>query len=93
MSKLKFAIVGCGRISYKHVEALINNEQDAILVATCDVVEEKAIERKDQYEKALPNANVKIYTDYMEMLKNEDIDVVTIATESGYHAKNAKVGS
>ena len=89
MTKLKFAIVGCGRISYKHVEALINNEQDAILVATCDIVKEKAVERKDQYEKALPNSNVKIYTDYMEMLKNEDIDVVTIATESGYHAKHA----
>ncbi|MFC0414041.1 Gfo/Idh/MocA family protein [Cytobacillus solani] len=89
MSKLKFAIVGCGRISYKHVEALINNEPDAILVATCDIVEEKAIERKDQYEKAFPNANVKIYTDYMKMIKNEDIDVVTIATESGYHAKHA----
>ena len=25
MKKLKFAIIGCGRISYKHVEALAKN--------------------------------------------------------------------
>ncbi|WML46191.1 Gfo/Idh/MocA family oxidoreductase [Neobacillus sp. PS3-40] len=89
MSKLKFAILGCGRISYKHIEALLNNDQDATLVAVCDIVESKAIERKEQYQKGLENSNVKVYTDYIEMLKNEDIDVVTIATESGYHAKHA----
>jgi UDP-N-acetyl-2-amino-2-deoxyglucuronate dehydrogenase len=89
MSKLKFAILGCGRISFNHIEALANNIQDAMLVAVCDIVESKAIERKEQYEKRIENANVKVYTDYMEMFKNEDIDVVTIATESGYHAKQA----
>ena len=29
MKKLKFAIIGCGRISYKHVEALSNNINEA----------------------------------------------------------------
>jgi UDP-N-acetyl-2-amino-2-deoxyglucuronate dehydrogenase len=89
MTKLNFAILGCGRISYKHIEALINNEPDAMLVAVCDVVESKAIERKEQYESVMTNSNVKVYTDYLEMLKNEDIDVVAIASESGYHAKHA----
>jgi UDP-N-acetyl-2-amino-2-deoxyglucuronate dehydrogenase len=89
MSKLKFAILGCGRISYKHVEALIKNNEDAELVSVCDVVEERASERKGQYEKVITNADVKVYTDYMEMLKRENIDVVAIATESGYHAKHA----
>lgn len=86
---MKFAILGCGRISFNHVVALINNRQDAELVAVCDIVEEKAIERKGQYEDAITNANVKVYTDHQKMLENEDIDVVTIATESGYHAKHA----
>ncbi|WP_082394789.1 Gfo/Idh/MocA family protein [Caloranaerobacter sp. TR13] len=89
MSKLKFTIIGCGRISYKHVEALINNKDDAELVALCDIVEEKAIERKKQYENVIKNANVKVYTDYIKMLEKENIDVVAIATESGYHAKHA----
>lgn len=89
MSKLRFAILGCGRISYKHVEALINNKKEAELVAVCDIVEEKALERKKQYEEKIKNINVKTYTDYKKMLENEKLDVVTIATESGYHAKHA----
>ena len=42
MSKVKFAIIGCGRISAKHVEALINNYEDAELVAVYDIIEELA---------------------------------------------------
>jgi UDP-N-acetyl-2-amino-2-deoxyglucuronate dehydrogenase len=89
VSKLKFAIIGCGRISYKHVEALINNKEEAELIAVCDLIEEKAVDRKKQYETTIKDVNIKVYTDYIEMLKNEDIDVVTIATESGYHGKHA----
>ena len=89
MQRLKFAILGCGRISYKHIEALINNKEEAQLVAVCDIIEDKAKERKKQYEEAIENTDVKVYTDYLEMLGKEDIDVVSIATESGYHAKLA----
>lgn len=90
MIKLNFAIIGCGRISYKHVEALINNRAEAKLVAVCDIIKEKAVERKKQYESAIDNADVKVYTDYIKMLESEDIDVVAIATESGYHPEIAK---
>lgn len=89
MSKLKFAILGCGRISYKHIEALVNNNQNTELVAVCDTIEEKALERKKQYEYNIDKSDVKIYTDYRKMLDNEDVDVVSIATESGYHARHA----
>lgn len=86
MKKLKFAIIGCGRISYKHVEALASNMKEAELVATCDVILEKAEAKKAEYiEKVGETAKVNVYTDYKEMLEKEDIDVVTIATESGYH--------
>lgn len=90
MNKFKFAIIGCGRISYKGVEAIINNKEEAVLVATCDVLEEKAIEKKEEYIKGIGrDCDVKVYTDYKEMLNNEDIDVVYIATESGYHPEIA----
>jgi len=90
MSKLKFAIIGCGRISYKHVEALAQNKDEAALVAVCDVIEGNAIAKKKDYEKNIGSAvNVKVYTDYKEMLEKEQIDVVTIATESGYHPEIA----
>ena len=89
MSKLKMAIIGCGRISYKHVEAIIKNNNNAELVALCDIVEKNALKRWDEYTKALPGSTVNVYTDYKEMLRNEKIDVIAIATESGYHPQIA----
>lgn len=89
MKKLRFAIIGCGRISYKHVEALIKNESEAELAAVCDIKKEKAEIRKNDYEKMIPGKNVMVYTDYKDMLEKTDIDVVTIATESGYHPEIA----
>lgn len=90
MGKLKFAIVGCGRIAYKHVEALVHNHLQAELVATCDRVVERATSKAQEYvkkmqEQSLPAATPIIYTDYEELLKG-DIDVIVIATESGKHA-------
>lgn len=89
MKKLKFAIIGCGRISYKHVEGLVENSDIAELVATCDVKMELAQAKKDEYLERMNDKSLKVgtYTDYKEMLECEDIDVVTIATESGYHAE------
>ena len=91
MKKLKFAILGCGRISYKHVQGLYENREEAVLVSTCDVVEDRAIAKKEEYLESMKDEsiNVSVYTDYKKMLDNEDIDVVTIATESGYHAEIA----
>lgn len=89
MSKLKFAILGCGRISAKHVEAIINNYQDAELVAVYDIIEELAADRKNQYELVIKDSSVKIHTDYNKFLNDKNIDVVTIATISGYHAEQA----
>ena len=49
MKKLRFAIIGCGRISYKHIEALVNNKDEAELAAVCDIVLEKAEKRSKVY--------------------------------------------
>lgn len=91
MKKLKFAIIGCGRISYKHVEGLINNYDNSILVATCDLKLELAKMRAEEYSSKIQDLpeEVKIYEDYKKMLEEEEIDAVTIATESGYHAEIA----
>lgn len=89
MSKLKFGIIGCGRISARHVDAIINNKDEAELVAVYDIVEELGIDKKNQYECKIEGSNVKVYTDYNEFLNDKDIDVVTIATISGYHAEQA----
>ncbi|NLZ49531.1 MAG: Gfo/Idh/MocA family oxidoreductase [Clostridiales bacterium] len=89
MSKLKFGIIGCGRISARHIDAIINNKDEAELVAVYDIVEKLAIDKKNQYESKLEDSNVIVYTDYDNFLNDENIDVVTIATISGYHAEQA----
>ncbi|WP_139903787.1 Gfo/Idh/MocA family protein [Clostridium thermarum] len=90
MSKLRFAIIGCGRISYKHVEALVKNKEEAVLTAVCDIIEANALAKQKEYiESMAGEVKVGVYTDYKEMLDREDIDVVTIATESGYHPEIA----
>ncbi|APC40775.1 Gfo/Idh/MocA family protein [Clostridium estertheticum] len=90
MKKIRMAIIGCGRISYKHVEAIIQNKDEIELVAVCDVVEDNASAKKDEYIKKIGNnVDVKVYKDYKEMLEKVDIDMVSIATESGYHPEIA----
>lgn len=78
----KFAIIGCGRISENHLDA-IEHAPHAKLVAVCDIIEEKA------KKAAVENGLDKWYTDIEEMLNQEDIDVCCILTPSGMHCEHA----
>ena len=50
------------------------------------MVESNAMSQKEEYIKAIgENVNVKVYINYKEMLEEVEIDMVAIATESGYH--------
>ncbi len=83
---MKFAIIGCGRISTNHFKAALENKVD--IVALCDIVPENIESLLKKH--ALENSNqIKRYTDYIEMLETEKPDIVSIATESGKHAKIA----
>lgn len=76
--KIRFAIIGCGRIAPKHAESIVAIPE-AELVAVCDIIPEKAQAFADKY-------GAKPYTSFEEMLAAEDIEVVTIATPSDLHA-------
>lgn len=89
MKKLKHAIIGCGRISKNHIEAIYNNRDEFDLVALCDIVEERMEDRKNICLEADPKADIKLYKSYEEMIEKEDLDTVSISTESGYHGKIA----
>lgn len=83
MEKLKFAVVGCGRISHRHVEH-INNYGE--LVAVCDIV---AVKAKNLAEKN----NCNYYLSFDEMLQQEkDFDVLVVATPNGLHAEHSIKG-
>lgn len=81
---MKYALIGCGRISPNHVKAAINNGLE--FVALCDLDPTCMADKISRFE--LP-ASVKQYTDYKEMLDKEDLELVAIATSSGAHAEIA----
>ena len=83
------ALIGCGRISYKHLEAVLKNNDRLRLVATCDPIIERAKKRAQEYQKEIFNADIHIYNDYHEMLEREHPDICAIATESGKHSQIA----
>lgn len=84
--KLRYALIGCGRIAPNHIAAFLNNAQDLELCAVCDPVPE----RMESVLEAAPQelrARVKRYADYREMLQKEQPQLCAIATESGEHAR------
>lgn len=84
---MKYALIGCGRIAVNHIKAALNNKLQ--IVAVCDVIEEKMEALLVKYN--LQNeTSIKRYTDYKQMLaENVDIELISIATESGLHAEIA----
>ena len=81
---LKFALIGCGRISPNHIAAAKDNNLE--IVALCDILQYRAEETILKF--GLPSS-VHQYSDYKVMLKEEKIDLIAIATESGKHAQIA----
>ena len=67
------ALVGCGGISDQHLKAYKKARYK--VVALCDADLTKAASRRKQF---FPKAE--IFTDYRELLKRDDIEVIDIAT-------------
>ncbi len=81
---MKYALIGCGRISPNHIVAAKMNGLE--MVAICDLVEENMDDKVRKFD--LPSSTKK-YVNYKEMLKIEKPELVAIATESGKHASIA----
>ena len=84
---MKYALIGCGRIAVNHLKAAVNNELE--IIAVCDILPEQmeALLMKQGLE---ANANILRYVDYKQMLaEHPEIELVSIATESGIHAEIA----
>lgn len=72
-----YAVVGLG-VGRNHADAAFNSE-NCELIAVCDLLESKLEAAKEKW-------GCLTYTDYDEMLKNPDIDIVSVAVPSGMHA-------
>ena len=80
MEKLKFAIIGCGRIAQRHAEHI---NRLGVLVAVCDIDPAKADTLAHQYK-----ANA--YYSIKDLLaKEKSIDVVAVCTPNGLHATHS----
>ena len=83
---MKYALIGCGRISTNHIKAALNNHLE--LAAVCDVIPEHMDELLKKHN-LNGKSSIKKYTAYKEMIAENDIDLISIATESGKHAEIA----
>ncbi len=76
---MKYALIGCGRISPKHILSAL--ECNLQIVAICDSNIIRAKELKELYNLG----KTKIYHSYQEMLTKEKPYLTAIATPSGNH--------
>lgn len=87
--KLNFALIGCGRISLKHIDALVANSDEIVAVAFVDVIKSRAKERANIYKEKMKEKGIdvkpEVFDDYITMLEKVKPDLVSVATESGYH--------
>lgn len=78
--RLKFGVVGCGRVSGHHLDALTGGEVPAELVAVCDPDAARAREKSDRYRvPGYPHAQAMLAA-------HPEIEVIDVVTPTGYHA-------
>jgi predicted dehydrogenase len=80
----KFGIIGCGRISNKHIDAIIKNGSN--IEAICDVEDKKCELVKKNYKLIDTNIN----RNFNVLLDEHNLDIVSVVTSSDNHFEIAK---
>lgn len=80
--KIRFALVGCGRIAANHFGAIKQHAARCDLVAVCDI---------DQHAlaQAAESTGARPYSSLSAMLQGCDADAVIVATPSGLHPEQS----
>jgi UDP-N-acetyl-2-amino-2-deoxyglucuronate dehydrogenase len=83
MEEIKFAIIGCGSISNKHGHCIKNYLTKARISAACDLDTRRAAEFTRKF-------GGKPFPDISAMVSglSEEVDIFSVLTPSGAHAKN-----
>lgn len=84
MSKIKIGLLGCGRISQFHLNALKEQPEGYEIVAVADILQDRA-------DKAAADYHAKAYYSLDAMLAADKLDLVVLCTPSGMHPSQAKV--
>ena len=77
---LKAGYIGTGGISGKHLKAMAAMKDKVEITALCDVFEESAKARADEFGGS-------VYTDYKKMLDAEDLDIAFICVPPDSHGE------
>ncbi len=80
--KIKFALVGCGRISKNHFGSFEQHKDNIEVVGICDT-------NPEALASAVKETGYKGYSNLTDMLKESDAEIVSICTPSGIHSQQA----
>ncbi|RZL37782.1 MAG: Gfo/Idh/MocA family oxidoreductase [Rubrivivax sp.] len=83
--KVRFALIGCGRIAQNHIEAIRRHAERAELVAVCDIA-------PAALQAAVESTGARGFTNLTDLLAVKDelrIDCVVLTTPSGLHPRQA----
>lgn len=83
--EFRIVVVGCGRISERHFEA-IGATPGLRVVAACDEIPERADAAAERY-------GVRAFTSYKEMLAETEADAAAICTPSGLHPRHGMMAA
>ncbi len=78
MKKLRVAVIGCGRVSEKHFDAIHHSEY-AELVACCDI-------KQDRAQAAAKKYGCKAYASYQDLFEQEKPDAVHLCLPHYLHS-------
>jgi UDP-N-acetyl-2-amino-2-deoxyglucuronate dehydrogenase len=77
--KIRVALVGCGRIAQRHLEAIEAHRERLELTAVCDT-------DRAALEAAVARTGVRGFASLSTLLSQSDADVVVLCTPSGQHS-------
>ncbi len=78
---MNVAIIGTGAICPSHIKGYLEFQDRCKITALCDIYPEKAEAQAKEFD-----LNVAIYSDYKELLRQENIDLVSVCTPPYTHA-------
>ena len=76
--RVRFVLVGCGRVSKNHLDAMAQHMERAELVAVCDI-------EPNALKAAIAESKARGYTSLSALLQESNADAVVLATPSGLH--------
>jgi UDP-N-acetylglucosamine 3-dehydrogenase len=79
MNKLNVGVIGCGSIARRRHLVEYAAKENVEIIAVCDIVQERADEMAKEY-------GAEAYVDYVELLKNDNIDAVSVCLPNALHA-------